>query len=43
MNNADLVWHLVELLIHKEKELNQLSIDEALKHNNPTCQNQDKT
>ena len=29
MNNADLVWRLVELLIQKEKDLNQIAIDKV--------------
>ena len=31
MNNADLVWHLVELLLQKEKDLNQVALDQAKK------------
>ena len=34
MNNADLVWRLVELLLQKEKDLNQLALDQA-KNNKP--------
>lgn len=29
MNNADLVWHLVELLLQKEKDLNQVALDQV--------------
>ena len=29
MNNADLVWRLVELLLQKEKDLNQVALDQA--------------
>ena len=29
MNNADLVWRLVELLMQKEKDLSQIAIDKV--------------
>lgn len=29
MNNAELVWRLVELLLQKEKDLNQVALDQA--------------
>ena len=29
MNNADLVWRLVELLMQKEKDLNQIALDKV--------------
>ncbi len=32
MNNADLVWRLVELLLQKEKDLNQVALDKANNH-----------
>lgn len=35
MNNADLVWHLVELLLQKEKDLNQVALDQAKNDNKP--------
>lgn len=35
MNNADLVWHLVELLLQKEKDLNQVALDQAENNNKP--------
>ena len=41
MNNADLVWHLVELLLQKEKDLNQVAFDQA-KNNKPNDQKQDE-
>lgn len=41
MNNADLVWHLVELLLQKEKDLNQVALDQA-KNNKPNGQKQDE-
>lgn len=41
MNNADLVWHLVELLLQKEKDLNQVVLDQA-KNNKPNAQKQDE-
>lgn len=38
MNNADLVWRLVELLLQKEKDSNQVALDQAKKDNNPNDQ-----
>lgn len=38
MNNADLVWRLVELLLQKEKDLNQVALDQATKNNEPNDQ-----
>lgn len=38
MNNADLVWRLVELLLQKEKNLNQVALDQAKKDNIPNDQ-----
>ena len=35
MNNADLVWHLVELLLQKEKDSNQVALDQAKNDNKP--------
>lgn len=35
MTNADLVWHLVDLLLQKEKDLNQVALDEVQKDSNP--------
>ena len=29
MNNAELVWRLVELLLQKEKDLNQVALEQA--------------
>ena len=29
MNNADLVWRLVELVLQKEKDLSQVALDKA--------------
>lgn len=29
MNQADLIWRLVEIILHKEKEFNQLATDKA--------------
>ena len=43
MNNADLVWRLVELLLQKEKYLNQVALDQAENHNNkPNDHKQDE-
>ena len=42
MNNADLVWHLVELLLQKEKDLNQVALDQAKNDNNPNDQRPDE-
>lgn len=35
MTNADLMWRLVELLLKKEKDLNQVALDQAQKDNKP--------
>ena len=29
MNNSDLIWRLVELILQKEKDLNQVALDQA--------------
>ena len=42
MNNADLVWHLVELLLQKEKELHQVAIDQVKNGNKPNDYKQDE-
>lgn len=42
MNNADLVWHLVELLLQKEKDLNQVALDQKEKDSNPNDQKQNE-
>ena len=42
MNNADLVWRLVELLMQKEKSLNQVALDQAKIDNNPNAKKQDE-
>lgn len=42
MSTADLIFHLVELLIHKEKELNQLATDKAQINNPPNDKEQNE-
>lgn len=42
MNNADLVWRLVELLLQKEKDLNQVALDRVKNNDKPNAQNQDE-
>lgn len=42
MNNADLVWHLVELLLKKEKDLDQLALDQVQNNNEPNDHKQDE-
>lgn len=42
MNNAELVWRLVELLLQKEKDLNQVALDQAKNHNKPNDQKQNE-
>ncbi len=42
MNNADLVWRLVELLMQKEKDLNQVALDHAKKDNKLNDHKQDE-
>ena len=29
MNNSDLIWRLVELILKKENDLNQVALDQA--------------
>ena len=41
MNNAELVWRLVELLLQKEKDLNQVALEQA-KNSKPNCSKQDE-
>ena len=43
MNNADLVWHLVELLMQKEKDLNQIAIDKVKNELKPNDNKQDES
>lgn len=38
MTNSDLVWRLVELLLQKEKDLNQLAFDQSKTNNKPNDQ-----
>ena len=42
MNNADLVWRLVELLMQKEKDLNQVALEQSPKNNKPDDHKQDE-
>ena len=42
MTNADLMWHLVELLLQKEKDLNQLALDQAKNATKPNDQKHDE-
>lgn len=42
MNNADLVWRLVELLLQKENDLKQVALDQAKKHNESNDHEQDE-
>ena len=42
MNNADLVWRLVELLLQKEKDLNQVALDQAKQDNKPNDHRQNE-
>jgi hypothetical protein len=42
MNNADLVWRLVELLLQKEKDLNQIAIDKVKNDTKPNDQKPDE-
>ena len=41
MNNSDLVWRLVELILQKEKDL-QVALDQAKESNKPNDQKQDE-
>lgn len=42
MNNADLVWRLVELVLQKEKDLKQVALDQAKMNNKPNDHKQDE-
>ncbi len=42
MNNSDLVWRLVELLLQKENDLKQVALDQAKKDSKPNDQKQDE-
>ena len=42
MNNADLVWRLVELLLQKETDLNKKAIDQAKNSNKPNDKKHDE-
>ena len=38
MNNSDLIWRLVELILKKENDLNQVALDQAQNDSNPNGQ-----
>ncbi len=42
MNNAELVWRLVELLLQKEKDLNQVALDQTKQDNKPNDHRQNE-
>ena len=42
MNNADLVWRLVELLLQRDSDLKQVALDQTPKSNNPNDHEQDE-
>ena len=42
MNNAELVWRLVELLLQKEKDLNQVTLDKAIAEKTSNDQEHDE-
>ena len=42
MNNSDLIWRLVELILQKEKDLNQVALDQAPNDNKPDDHKQDE-
>lgn len=42
MNNADLVWRLVDLLLQKEKDLNRVALYKVKNDNKPDVQKQDE-
>ena len=42
MNNADLVWRLVELLIQKDNDLHQVALDQAKNGITPNGQKHDE-
>ena len=42
MNNSDLIWRLVELILQKEKDLNQVALDQAKIDNKPDVHKQNE-
>ena len=42
MNNSDLIWHLVDLLLQKEKDLNQIALEKVQNDNNRDCHRQNE-
>ena len=42
MNNSDLIWRLVELILKKENDLNQVALDQAKNDTKPNDQEQDE-
>lgn len=42
MNNSDLIWRLVELILQKEHDLNQVALDKAKIDKESDTQKQDE-
>ena len=42
MNNSDLIWRLVELILQKDENLNQLAIDKGVTTNKSDDQKQNE-
>ena len=42
MNNSDLIWRLVEIILQQEKDLNQVALDQVKADNKPNDQTQNE-
>ena len=42
MNNSDLIWRLVEIILQKENDLKQVALDQAKNDSNSNDHNQDE-
>ena len=42
MNNSDLIWRLVEIILQQEKDLNQVALDQVKTDNKPNDQTQNE-
>ena len=42
MNNSDLIWRLVEIILQQEKDLNQVALDQVKTDSKPNDQTQNE-
>ena len=42
MNNSDLIWHLVEIIMQQEKDLQQVALEQAKTDNKSNDQKQNE-